>query len=306
MQHLDTEALAVFVAVVDAGGFTAAATRLAKTQSAVSVALSRFEQRLGEKLIDRSRRELRLTPAGELLIGPAREMLAIEGRALATLQGDRLRGRVLVGMPDDYLGVFGPKLIEGFTDENPGIRTEILCDFSTRLEKLVATGEIDIAVITRERAGETGDYLRRERLVWVAPPDRPLERERPLPLALFPETCRARPHVIEALARAGRSWRLAWTSSHLPSIQSAIALGKAVTALPASVVPPGLRIVEDDAGLPPLPPVELAVITGDAPRAPVRRLRRFLLTEFCDQPAAAAANAPASSEMTPASWADER
>lgn len=290
MRHFDPETLAAFVAVVDTGSFTAAAARLGKTQAAISIALTRFEERLGRRLLERRSRGVRLTEAGEILIGYARKMLAVEDEAFAALWPEEVAGRLRIGMPDDYLGVFGPELITRFASENPRVRLEIICDFSERLEPMVAAGDLDLAIVTRERGSAAGELLRREPLVWCAGGQTP-ERLDPLPLALFPETCRARPRILAALDKAGRRWRIAWTSSHLPSIESAVTLGIGVTALPESVVTPALRRLGAADGLPPLEPVELAILTGELAGPPARRLRTFVRACF-GRTEAAAARAP--------------
>lgn len=281
MKHLDTDALATLIAIVDAGGFTAAASRLGRTQAGVSNTIARLEAMLGRKLIDRSRRGLHLTEPGEVLIGYARRIVAIQDEALAALRPEAMTGRVRVGMPDDYLGVFGTPLIEQFSAQNPRIQVEILCHFSNELEELVDRGDIDLAIITRGTNPSVGEFLRHEPLVWCAAQDSRPELQDPLPLALFPEkSCRARPHILDALDRASRPWRVAWTSSHLPSIQTAIGLGKAVTALPASVISPAHRRLGPEDGMPTLNPVELALLVPHAARAAVRRMASFLRSEF--------------------------
>lgn len=281
MKRLDSEALATLVAIVDAGSFTAAARKLGRTQAGVSNAIARLESRLGKKLFDRSKRSLCLTSPGEILTGYARRLIAIEDEALAALQPDALTGQVRVGMPDDYLGVFGPSLITRFSTENPRVRVEVFCDFSSELENLVDHGELDMAIVTRGMGSKRGELLREEPLVWCAAPETRVERETPLPLALFPEKlCRARPIILDALGRAGRSWCVVWTSSHLPSIQTAVSLGKAVTALPMSVTSSKDRLLGQEDGLPPLKPVELALLVPQDARASVRRMASFIRREF--------------------------
>lgn len=278
MRHLDTDALATFVAVADAGGFTAAGLRMGKSQAAVSVLIARFEEQIGRKLFDRTRRGVHLTETGEMLIGYARRILALEDEALAMLHPGALMGHVRIGMPDDYIDLVGKPLIEDFARENPRIQIEIQCDFSRVLEAMTEHGEIDLAVITRAPGSIVGELLRLEQLVWCAPAEQRVELTRPLPLALFPEKdCRARPHIVSALNQMGIPWRVAWTSSHLPSIQTAIDAGSSVTALPASVVAPRHRRIEaTEGGLPQLRPLEIALLTPHAPRASVRMVAGFI------------------------------
>ena len=304
MRRIDTEVLATMVAIVDAGGFSAAAQRLGKTQAAVSAHIARFENQLGKKLFDRARRGVHLAEAGETLIFYARRMLVIEDEALAALQIDQVTGRVRVGMPDDYLNVFGRPLIQNFSRINPHAQIEILCNFSVELEQLLDRGELDIAIITRGIDRSAGELLAHEQLVWCSAADRFPERENPLPLALFPERyCRARPLILHALKSAGKPWRVAWTSSHLSSIQTAVDLGAAVTALPASVVPSTCPVPGVADGLPELQPVELALLVHQGARAAARQVAGFL-RQLAGQREAAArmasaapANVAASSDM---------
>ncbi|WP_437353818.1 LysR family transcriptional regulator [Neorhizobium petrolearium] len=52
MRHLDSEVLATFVAVADAGGFTAAGAGMGKSQASVSITIARCEDQIGRKLFD--------------------------------------------------------------------------------------------------------------------------------------------------------------------------------------------------------------------------------------------------------------
>lgn len=74
--------MAVFVAVIDNGGFSPAARSLGMTHSAVSKRVSQLEQRLGTQLLVRTTRMMRLTDAGQAYIGEARRIL----EAIATLE----------------------------------------------------------------------------------------------------------------------------------------------------------------------------------------------------------------------------
>ena len=83
--HYDLAALGMLVAVAETGGFTAASARLGRTQSAISVRIQDLESQLGHKLLERSRRGVTPTDAGERLIAHARRLLAVEREALVAL-----------------------------------------------------------------------------------------------------------------------------------------------------------------------------------------------------------------------------
>ncbi|MBP0616876.1 LysR family transcriptional regulator [Jiella mangrovi] len=280
MRHLDTETLATLVAIIDTGSFTQAADRVSKSQAAVSSAIARLEDRIGKRLLNRTNRTVSLTPAGEILTDFARRLLALEEEALSALGGDVTAGRVRLGMPDDYLGLFGALVMENFRARHPEIHVEVVCEFSHHLEPLVATGDLDLAIVTRQSDDGQGSLLKRERQIWCAARQARPETEPILPLALFPDHCRARPHILKALSAANRDWRIVWTSSHLQSIQSAVMMGFAVTALPLSALTFEHRELGEGDGLPALPELELALISAPSIGLAARRLASFLRSEF--------------------------
>ena len=73
--HYSLEQLEVFVLATQAGGFTAAARRIGKTQSTISTAIANLETDLGVQLFDRSSKLALLTPAGHALLAKAKEIL---------------------------------------------------------------------------------------------------------------------------------------------------------------------------------------------------------------------------------------
>jgi DNA-binding transcriptional LysR family regulator len=68
MQPLDSDLMRSFLAVADSGSVTAAAGRLYRTQSAVSLQVKRLEDSLGQPLFERQARGVMLTPRGEQLV----------------------------------------------------------------------------------------------------------------------------------------------------------------------------------------------------------------------------------------------
>ncbi|MER1968058.1 LysR substrate-binding domain-containing protein [Castellaniella sp. GW247-6E4] len=280
MRHLNSEMLATFVAVVDCGGFTAAADRIGKTQAAVSLIINRLERRLGRKLLERTRQGVVLSSQGEVLISFARRMLALESEMLCALNCGIDSTVVRIGMPDDYLDVLGSALLREFASRHPDVQVDILCDFSNRLETLLVQRSIDLAVITRQPGHDVGQFLTRERQLWCTVPNHYPEADPVLPLALFADQCRARPRILAALDEARRAWRIVCSSSHLPGVQAAVRLNGALTVLPESIMPEGWRILGRAHGLPDLPDLELALCMPDDAPLLVRRLAQFIQSYF--------------------------
>ena len=286
MQHIDIDALAVVLAVAKRMSFSAAARDLNRSQAAVSLGVGRLEKQLKHRLFERTPRGVEVTAAGEILVAHARRMLDLEDELLRALDGDAGTERVRLGLPDDYVTHVGAAVLSRFAAAWPQVGVEITCDFSRRLEALVERGDLDLAVITRERHSALGEKLRDEPQVWCALPEGRPEHEAVLPVALFNDQCRARPLILDALADSGRAWRLAYSCSHLHGIYAAVERG-ATAVLPASCVPARFRVLGADAALPCLPPLELALLLPAGAGIMARRLARTLRDGFAaDQVAA--------------------
>ncbi|MGL4635775.1 MAG: LysR family transcriptional regulator [Beijerinckiaceae bacterium] len=265
MRHLDPFALEMLVTVADLGRFTAAADKLGRTQSAVSTRIADLEKDFGTLLLERGTRGVTLTAAGEKLVGHARRWLQQERVMLNDMRGGPATGRVRLGMPDDYVDVFLRPIVARFAREHPQVEIEVRCDLSKEIEAGFAAGNIDLAVITRDHLKPSGELLRADAMVWVAAKGYRPELDTPLPLALFSETCRMRPRIIAALDQANRAHRIAYVSSHTTGVVSAVESGFCVTALSESTIPPTLRKLGSESGLPDLPTAEIAMLTPIRP-----------------------------------------
>lgn len=152
--------LVVFTAILDAGSLAAAARRLRRSTPAVSRALTALEERLGQRLIERTTRRLAPTAAGRHFAGRARQVLADYREALAETSectSIPLRGLLRVTAPV----VFGRRhvtpLIATFLDAHPNMRVELVC--ADQQLDLVAE-EVDVAVRIG-RLTETGLVARK-------------------------------------------------------------------------------------------------------------------------------------------------
>ncbi len=123
----------------------------------------------------------------------------------------------------------------------------------------------------RARAG--GRALRREPLVWASARGQAAHEAEPLPLAVFAQGCAYRAAAMDALDRAGRAGRVAYSSTSVAGVQAAAMTGLAVGVLPQSTLLKGMRVLDEDDGLPPLPDygITLHSAPGSQP-APVARL----------------------------------
>ncbi len=270
---LDLTLLQTFVAVVEQGGFTAAGEQLHLAQSTVSAHITRLEAMTGHRLLRRDQRKLATTAKGERLLAHARRLLQQNALAWQELQEERMGGRVRLGIPDDYI-MFLPESLSDFETRYPGIELEVSGGLSVDLIEQVQSGQLDLAVVTRQPKSPGGEVLRRERLVWATAADHTAEEREPLPLALSRQgVCTFREQAIEALEAADHPWRIAYTSTSLAGLRAAVRSGLAVTVLTPSMLDPDLRPLGPDSGLPDLPSIELALHrSAGRPSEPARQL----------------------------------
>src|SRR3989440_4781154 len=104
---MDTRQLAAFCAVVERKSFSQAAERLGVTQPAVSLQIRSLEERLGQRLLDRSGRRVEPTEAGLVLYRGAQRLLALEAQIVeqgAAGDAGELHGRPEIGGPSGPRG----------------------------------------------------------------------------------------------------------------------------------------------------------------------------------------------------------
>jgi DNA-binding transcriptional LysR family regulator len=163
-----------FVATADSGGFTAAAARLKITNSAVSKAVARLEQRLGTRLFHRTTRSLSLTDAGAVYYRTCTKILAELEEVEAAMASEQVAatGRLRIDLPASYGRLRVLPLLLQFFRNHPGIRPQI--SFSDHFVDLIDE-EIDVVV----RIGGQNVWpsslghrsLGAERVIFCASPD---------------------------------------------------------------------------------------------------------------------------------------
>ena len=117
---MDLNETAVFVRVVQAGSFSAAARQLGLPTSTVSTRVARLERRLGVTLLQRTTRRLHLTDLGELYFRHAEAGLAnlLDAEAALTESVGEPKGRLRVTAPADL----GDRLLSGIGCVGPARR----------------------------------------------------------------------------------------------------------------------------------------------------------------------------------------
>ncbi len=191
-----------------------------------------------------------LTPDGEAMLGLAQGILDANERARRYFAGSELRGRVRFGASEDFVQSRLPEVLREFTRVHPAVDLELTVGLSGALLQALDTGELDLVLAKRRPGEDRGRLVRREKLVWVGSNPGLAAPERPLPLILYPQPSISRAIALEALERAGRSWRIVCTSSSFSGLNAAALAGLGVTVQADGLAPVGLTPLPLFAGPP--------------------------------------------------------
>ncbi len=143
-----TDHLLALVTVARLGSFTKAAQELELSQPALSRQIIGLQRTLGVKLFERVGRSVRLTPAGEELVGRAGPLLEELGRVtgnLTSLSGTAA-GRVRLGASESVAVNSLPAILRAYLQANRRVQLRLVCRTSERLPDMIHSGELDIAV----------------------------------------------------------------------------------------------------------------------------------------------------------------
>ncbi|WP_144154209.1 LysR substrate-binding domain-containing protein [Paraburkholderia sp. BCC1885] len=282
MKALDLDVLSMVVAIADAGSFVRGAALVHRSQSALSMQIRTLENALGKTLFVRGPRSVTLTADGQILLAYARRMLALRDEAWASMVHPEVKGRVAIGVPDDYASSLLPSVLRKFSASYPKVEIQVIGLPSHALAPLVKDNKIDLACVTRMR-GLSGAFIRFEPMVWAGAvaSGREIWKERPLPVALFGAGSVARANAIHALERAKIAYRTSYESPSLMGLFSMVEAGLAIAPLARCAVPGHFVQLGRSHGLPVLPELEIVLArSARSNRPPCDFLAEQILSEL--------------------------
>lgn len=257
--NLSSELLRTFIAVVEAGGFIRAAEQLHKTQSTISQQIQRLELETACSLFRSEGRRRVLTAEGEMMLGYARRMLALQEDAIGALLNHQQQGSLRLGVSPSLVDGALPALLARFSRHFPGVALQANTDYSEPLLQGLRRGDYDlILTLSLEKPDDRACLLYSEAISWIGSPVVVLEADGVLPLASLNAPCLFRQCAIDALNRAGLPWREVYTTSSNSSLMAAVGQGLAISARPISAVRYGAQPLTQS-WLPPLPTVYILV-----------------------------------------------
>ncbi len=206
---MDLRQLLTLRMVVDKGSFSHAAEELGISQPAVSFQIRSLEERIGERLLDRSGRRVTLTDAGLVVDAHARRMLALEEDMLRDVAGlaDHLSGPLVIGSSTGPGELLLPQLLGGFKRENPDVQVSLVVQDTQAVCDRVLDDEIELGVVgaARPHRGLVFEPFVRDELVVICPTDHALAAAGTVALAdlaLYPLILQQRGSGVRAVLEA--------------------------------------------------------------------------------------------------------
>jgi DNA-binding transcriptional LysR family regulator len=263
VEHIDW--LETFVAVVDHGGFSAAALAVHRSQSRVSAHVAALESALGVTLFDRRHRPVALTDAGAAYLPHAREVLCALDSGVAEIEAVNglTRGTVHLGSYPSASAAFLPGVMRRFTERYPCVKVHLSELTTVELADALNCGDVHLALRALTPLQKTQDLacrpLWREHLVAVVPTGHPLATApEPLPitaLADFPLVTiggqmgqEVRYETDLAFAEADERPRVAWQTDQPQTLANFVRAGLGVGVTNALAMrisdTTGLHVVE--------------------------------------------------------------
>ncbi len=274
----DPVLLRSFLAVAKANSFTAAGRKLGLQQSTVSQHIKRLESTVGRRLLTRDTHTVTLTADGAAMMEFAQRIIEIEERAQAHFAASALRGRVRLGVSEDFVLSRLASVLKNFRRYNPSVDLELSVGLAEPLYEKLESGDLDLLFSKRRQGDDRGETVWREKLVWIASEDFDFTPDKPIPLVTFPPQSITRSRAIEALENAGREWRITCTSGSLSGILAAVEAGLGISAQSRHLTPLSLIVPQDEVDLPPLGEVEFVVVSATRAMAPpVAALAKVIL-----------------------------
>jgi LysR family transcriptional regulator, hydrogen peroxide-inducible genes activator len=239
---IEFQQLEQFVAVARARNFTRAATELNLSQSALSRAIQKLEDQIGQPLFERKPREVVLTDLGELLLERAKEILKLVEDTFSLISESGRKGRIRLGAIPTIAPYFLPRLLSRFASYHPDISVVVQEDTTENLLKRCSHGDIDIAILALPLIAKYLEIetLFDEELLLVLPVSHPLatcEEITPDAVEEYPFVMLNEAHCLsDNIASYCRQQSVQPVTvdriSQLTTVQELVALGHGISVVP--------------------------------------------------------------------------
>lgn len=242
MRTMDLAALRVFKAVAEEGGITAAARKLHRVQSNVTMRIQQLEASLGAQLFVRDKRRLFLAPAGEVLLHYADRMLDLSREARDAVASDVPRGVLRIGTMESTAASRLPPLLSRYHRAYPQVRIELTTGTTDALVDALLRRRVEAAFVAECAQTTALEVLAvyQEELVLIASASHPpIRRARDLrtdTIIAFPAGCAYRRRLQAWLSEDDVMPEKVLELASYHAIVACVASGTGIALVPRSVL----------------------------------------------------------------------
>jgi len=179
---MDFDQLITFLEVAKQGSFSRAGEKVFRSQSAVSAQIRQLEQEYGDRLLDRSGKSVKLTPAGQVFYEYAERLRNLRDESLMAVadHGRTPRGMLLVGANEATCLYVLPEVFAEYCRRYPAVQISIYRNFSYKILEKLEAGAVDIGIVTlpvKSPSLKTQPIFR-DKLMLMVSPKNPLAKQK--------------------------------------------------------------------------------------------------------------------------------
>ncbi|HTR66446.1 MAG TPA: LysR family transcriptional regulator [Terriglobales bacterium] len=242
---MDFDQLTTFLEVAKLGSFSRAGQKVFRSQSAVSAQIRQLEQEYGDRLLDRSGKDVTLTPAGRVLFAYAERLLQMRDESLLAVadQGTIPRGTIVIGANEATCLYVLPDVFAKFCSLYPGVQISIYRNFSYKIVEKLEGGSLDVGIVTLPvKSGSLKSHaIFRDQLMLMVSPQSPLAKHDVVPVSeivkhplLLPKTGFSRRLMDKLFRPYAAHLQVRMELPSIGMIKSFVAAGLGVSLISAS------------------------------------------------------------------------
>jgi len=242
---MDFDQLTTFLEVAKLGSFSRAGQKVFRSQSAVSTQVRQLEQTCGARLLDRSGKDVTLTPAGKVLFTYAERMLRLRDEALLAVadDGKTPRGSLSIGANEGTCLYVLPDVFAKYSSLHPGVQINIYRNFTYKIVEKLEAGSLDVGIITLPVKSPSlkASPIFRDQLMWMVSPQSPLAKQDAVSIEeiaqqplILPKTGYTRRLMNKLLRPYASQLQIRMELPSVGMIKSFVAAGLGVTLISAS------------------------------------------------------------------------
>src|SRR5262245_27103080 len=250
---MDLAQLEIFICIADERSFSRAAEKMLRTQPALSIAIKRLEEELGETLFDRTSKSGALTEAGKILQTYAQQMINLREEskdAISELRG-MYRGRLTIGANESTSLYLLPELLMEYRRKHPRIKIEVFRNVSEKIPSEVLERNLDFGFLSYDPMHPQLQSIEvhRDELTLVVPPKHSLAKRKQVTVKDLGEEqfvahnvkTPARTRIFELFAEHHTQLNICIELATLETIKEFVILNAGIAILPRLAVQEELK-----------------------------------------------------------------